>query len=136
MSRTARALTESPISANSAPACTSVLMMPVRWDGAGGGGGAVDGRLGRCAVADGRALLVEVVGGRLVGAAVAVERFASFAAVVVAGRFASVAVRVDRCLEASPSVADARLLLRRCGRVRGSAPRISDGSSLGGVMGS
>jgi hypothetical protein len=124
VSRTARAVTESPISASSAPAWTSVLTTPGRF------GGGATGRRGAVTEArgdEGARAEEEVVPGAV--------RPLVAGCLLAVGCARGGAAAVAFATEAWPSLEDGpRLLLRRCGRVRGSEPRISEGFSGGSVM--
>ena len=116
ISRAARALADSPISASSAAACT-VVRIRGAW---GFAGGAV-----REAGAFGRAGALRRFGAaaRGAGRAVALRRAgAGFAA-------ASVGFAAGSAGVAAVSAGRARLALRRCGRVLGSDPSTSGGRS-------
>jgi len=150
--RSTRALTESPISASSAAACAAMprMSLPVEnsaTPGRGGVGGTPAGwagwrrRSGRGA--DGRRVVgasrrAAGVSRRAAGvlraprarsAAVAAARFGAAGASLPAAAPPFAVRRAEEDAERFGRAGEARLSLRRCGRLRGSAPRTSEGRS-------
>jgi hypothetical protein len=149
--RKARALSERPISASSAAACTAVLTTSPRRDGAGGaaplrGDGAPRGwagwrrrgdlRSGAWAAGRGFAVL-RVACGRLLREGLAAGRGVAARCCAGAGRSSAAGgwsaaggAPVSDPPGSGAAGRAARLSLRRCGRLRGSPPSTSDGRSF------
>lgn len=138
MSRTARAVTDSPISASSAPAWTMVRITLGRGAGCGCAARPGAGRVRSERPAAGARDEGSLFALGFVGRDDSVGRLAEEARLDGAADLAGAAdldeadlVGAAEGAVESPASADTapRLLLRRCGRVRGSAPRISEGWS-------